>query len=120
MSPNTNKDKFMLSNREYNHLKFFALVVIPGLGALYFGLAQIWGLPKAEEIVGSITVIDTFMGVLLGISTKRYNQSDAQYGGQINVEESVTGKKTFTLQINGDPEDLELMDSVTFKVNPSS
>ena len=43
-------------------------------GALYFGLAKIWKLPYPEEIVGTITVIDTFLGCLLGISTMNYEE----------------------------------------------
>jgi hypothetical protein len=37
-------------------------------------LAGIWGFPYAEEIVGTITAIDTFLGVLLGISSAQYNK----------------------------------------------
>ena len=43
-------------------------------GTLYFGLAQIWRLPYPEQIVGTITAIDTFLGCLLGISTLNYNE----------------------------------------------
>ena len=43
-------------------------------GTLYFGLAQIWKLPYPEQIVGTITAIDTFLGCLLGISTLNYNE----------------------------------------------
>lgn len=51
-------------------------------GTLYFALASIWGLPYAEEIVGTITAIDAFLGVLLGISTHNYNlkQEDEENG----------------------------------------
>jgi len=64
----------MLSNKVYDVLKWVAQIVLPALGALYFGLSQIWGLPYGEEIVGTITVIDVFMGALLGISTAQYNK----------------------------------------------
>lgn len=63
----------MLSNRTYDVLKWIALVLIPAVGALYFGLSQIWGFPYGEEIVGTLTLIDTFLGALLGISTINYN-----------------------------------------------
>ena len=43
-------------------------------GALYYGLAKVWSLPLAEEVVGTITVIDTFLGALLGISTINYEE----------------------------------------------
>ena len=64
----------MLSNKVYDALKWIALVFLPALGTLYFGLAEIWGLPLGGQIVGSITVVDTFLGVLLGISTAQYNR----------------------------------------------
>lgn len=64
----------MLDNKTYDLLKWIALIVLPALGTLYFGLAKIWGLPFGEEIVGTITVIDTFLGALLGVSTNNYNK----------------------------------------------
>ena len=63
----------MLNNKTYDVLKWVALVLIPAVGALYFGLSQIWGFPYGEEIVGTLTLIDTFLGALLGISTVNYN-----------------------------------------------
>lgn len=65
---------FIFSNKTYDVLKWIAQILLPALGALYFGLAQIWGLPYGEQIVGTITVIDTFLGVILGISTANYNK----------------------------------------------
>ena len=64
--------KTFLSNKQYDILKWIALVLLPALGTLYFGLAQIWGFPYGEQIVGTITVIDTFLGVILGISNAQY------------------------------------------------
>lgn len=64
-----------LSNKTYNILKYIAQIVLPALGALYFGLAKIWGLPYGTEIVGTIAVVDTFLGTLLGLSTMNYNKS---------------------------------------------
>ena len=67
-----------MSNQCYDVLKWIALILLPALGALYFGLAQIWGFPYAEEIVGTISVIDAFLGALLGISTANYNKSQSK------------------------------------------
>ena len=63
-----------MSNKTYDILKYIALIVLPAVGTAYFGLAQIWGLPFGEEIVGTITVIDTLLGALLKISTDEYNK----------------------------------------------
>lgn len=63
-----------LTNQTYDILKWIAQILLPALGTLYFALASIWGFPYAEEIVGTISAIDFFLGTLLGISTKRYYQ----------------------------------------------
>lgn len=63
-----------MSNRCYDILKYIAMVVLPALGTLYFALANLWDLPFAEEIVGTITAIDTFLGSLLMISNVNYNK----------------------------------------------
>lgn len=62
-----------ISNGLYDILKWVTTIVLPAIGTLYFALAQIWGFPYGEEIVGTITAIVTFFGVILGISTKTYN-----------------------------------------------
>lgn len=64
-----------LSNRLYDTLKFFAQIFFPALGTLYFALAKIWGLPFGHEIVGTITAVDAFLGVILGISNSNYKKS---------------------------------------------
>lgn len=63
-----------MSNKTYDILKFVAQILLPALGTLYFALASIWGLPYGEEIVGTITAVDAFLGALLGISTVQYNK----------------------------------------------
>lgn len=63
-----------LTNKTYDILKYIAQYVLPACGTLYFALASIWNLPYGEQIVGTITAVDTFLGVLLGISTNTYNK----------------------------------------------
>lgn len=63
-----------MSNKVYDILKYNAQYVLPAVGTLYFALAGIWGLPYGEQVVGTITAIDTFLGVVLGISTSKYNK----------------------------------------------
>lgn len=63
-----------MSNKVYDLLKWIAMYLLPSLGTLYFALAGIWGLPYGEEIVGTITAIDTFLGVILGISNAQYKK----------------------------------------------
>lgn len=65
----------ILPDKVYNVLKFIAQVLLPAMGTLYFALAGIWGLPYGEQIVGTLTAIDTFLGALLGLSTMQYKKS---------------------------------------------
>lgn len=61
-----------MSNKVYDLLKWIAQIALPAIGTLYFALANIWSWPYGEQIVGTITAIDAFLGVCLGISTKMY------------------------------------------------
>lgn len=63
-----------LSNKTYDVLKWIATIALPAAGTLYFALAGIWGFPYGEQIVGTITAVDTFLGIILGISTAQYNK----------------------------------------------
>ena len=65
-----------LSNKVYDVLKWIAMYLLPAAGTLYFALAGIWGLPYGEQIVCTITAVDTFLGVLLGISTAQYKKAE--------------------------------------------
>jgi hypothetical protein len=109
----------VLTGKAYDYTKFAALILFPALATLYFALAQIWGVPNADKIVGSITSLDTFLGILLGLSTASYNASDAAYDGQMNVV-SKDDKLTYSLELNDDVEDLPNKGSVTFKVNKTT
>lgn len=64
----------MMSNKTYDILKWIAQYVLPAVGTLYFALAGIWNLPYGEEVVGTVTAVDAFLGVLLGISTVQYKK----------------------------------------------
>lgn len=108
----------MIKGKMYDYMKFITQVALPALGTLYFALAGIWGLPAAEEIVGSIVAVDTFLGVLLQISANNYKNSDARFDGTIGVFEN-DGKKVFTLNLDSDPEKLDEKDEVVFKVGES-
>lgn len=63
-----------MNNKTYDVLKWVAQILLPAVATLYFAIVQIWGLPYGEEIVGTITAIDAFLGALLGISTYQYNK----------------------------------------------
>ena len=62
-----------MSNKVYDILKFIAQIALPALATFYLAIAAIWGLPYGEQIAGTIMAIDTLLGTILGVSTKKYN-----------------------------------------------
>ena len=65
-----------MSNKLYDALKWFALVVLPATGTAYIGLAAIWGLPYCEQVVGTIGIAETLLGTLLQISSAKYKKKN--------------------------------------------
>lgn len=63
-----------MSNKVYNILKWIAMIVLPACATLYLGLSNVWGLPYGEEVSTTITLINTFLGTVLMISTNQYNK----------------------------------------------
>lgn len=64
------------TDKTYDILKWIAMILLPAIGTLYFALAGIWDLPYGEEVIGTITAVDTFLGALLGISTAQYKKTN--------------------------------------------
>ena len=65
-----------MSNKLYDVLKYIAQIGLPAVGTLYYALSAIWGLPYGEQIVGTITAVDTFLGTLLMISSSVYRKDN--------------------------------------------
>ena len=63
-----------ISNKVYDVLKYIAQIALPALATLYFALAKVWNLPYSEQVVGTISAVDIFLGALLQISTVKYNK----------------------------------------------
>ena len=72
---------YTMSNKMYDILVYIAQIVLPALGTLYFALCGIWGFPYGEEIIGTITAVDIFLGTILKISqTKYYKELEHEKG----------------------------------------
>ena len=63
-----------LCDKTYDVIKWIAQLGLPALGTLYAALSGIWGFPYAEQVVGTILAVDTFLGALLGISSANYKK----------------------------------------------
>ena len=64
----------MMKNKTYDILKTIALKVLPALEFLVIAIFKIWGLPYGAEIGATLAAVDTALGIILGISSRKYNE----------------------------------------------
>ena len=94
------------TNNVYNVLKWIAQIALPAAGTLYLGLAQIWDLKYQMQVVNSVVVVDTFLGVLLGISSASYKPPLPAIDGHVFVSEPVPGSAVARMEFSRHPEDV--------------
>lgn len=103
-----------MNAKMYDKMKFVAQYLLPALGALYFALSGIWGFPNGEQVVGSITAVDIFLGVILGVSAAQYNKVK---DGTMMVDTSNPAKDTYRLTLDIPLEDIASKDTIQLKVD---
>ena len=64
-----------MSNKIYDILKWAVVIVLPAIGTAYFTLSTIWGFPFGEQVVGTISVVEVFMGTVLQVSNANYKKA---------------------------------------------
>lgn len=75
-----------VNNKLYDFLKWLVLVALPAIGTLYFALAGIWGLPYAEEVLGTLVALELALGTLLGVSNHSYKKLEKDIDGAVGVD----------------------------------
>lgn len=93
MTDHAKDPKPILTDAQYELIKRLVTVFLPALGALYFGLAQIWGFPAGEEVVGSIALVTVFLGAVLKMGERSYDRLDT-FDGTLLVEVAPDGTQT--------------------------
>ena len=78
----------VLHNKAYDIMKWIVAIVLPACGTLYFALCGIWGLPCGDEVLGTLVAVETFIGAILGISTKNYNALEEANASAPELEEA--------------------------------
>lgn len=111
-----NKSSNILSSKQYDIIKWLTVTLLPAIGTLYFALATIWNFPAGEQVLGTLLAVQAFIGVVIGVSTKQYEESGEKYDGEIKVKETPE-KLGYSLDLKDDPETLKKKDEVVFKVN---
>lgn len=101
-----------LTNALYDKLKFLVQVILPGLGALYFGLAKIWDLPAAEAVVGTVALVATFLGLFLTASAKQYEGA----GDLVVTTDPADGEVYLAADLNKHPDAFKNKKNVVLNV----
>lgn len=64
-----------MSNKTYDFIRFLAEIAISAVGALYYAIADIWGLPYGEPIVATCAAVSAFLGIFTEWQRRRYNST---------------------------------------------
>lgn len=64
-----------MSNKTYDFIRFLAEIAISAVGALYYAIASIWGLPFGDQIVATCAALSTFLGIFTEWQRYRYNNT---------------------------------------------
>lgn len=104
-----------MKNETYDKLKQVVQVGLPACGSLYFGLSDLWDLPAAVQVVGTIALLTTFLGVWLNIAANRYNNSEKPFDGSLVISDKPDGTQLYSLELTTDPEDMANQDRIVFK-----
>lgn len=105
-----------MSNRTYDDIKRIVQIILPAFGSLFFLADAIWDVPIVTKTLGITALIALFLGLIIQIASKRYHSGDKPYSGDIVVTEGQNGSTLYSMELNEDPELIEAMDAVTFKV----
>jgi hypothetical protein len=121
MTPMTDHDKkeepnVIVSNKMYDFLKVFVMVIAPSASAIYLGLSISFDFPYVNAVVVTTMSVTAAIGLFLLITSKTYHLSDVYYDGRMLVKENELGELMYTLELNEDPEPLRLKSRIVFRV----
>lgn len=64
----------MLSNKQYDIIKWVVVLLLPALSVLVGTLGQAYGFVHTDLAVTTINAVTVFLGVITGVSTYQYNK----------------------------------------------
>lgn len=118
------KDNVLLSNSVYDRLMPVAQIWLPAFAVFYITIAPLWGLPKQEEVAGTIMALNLLLGAVLGISNKQYQNSEGRFDGSIvvsqgegAVDEEGRDIPTSNLNVALDPQAVATKKEITVKID---
>jgi hypothetical protein len=92
-----------LKKGAYDAIKWIALIFLPAAGTLYIALAAIWNLKYTVQVTNSVLAVDTFLGALVGISSKGYTPP---VDGTMYVSEPTSGSAVARMELTSHPDEI--------------
>ena len=108
---------YFMNDQVYDILKRLVQIVLPAFGVFYMSIGAAWDLPGTSQVSDTIIALCTFIGVILGLSSRSYNKSDAKYDGALDITQNDDGSKVYSLNLNNDTSILDSKKNVNFKVH---
>lgn len=82
---------FIIPPKLYDFLKYVALVILPAVAALVLGLGVTLNWSSATVVAGVITVVDAFLGAILGKSATNFKQQGSMVFGDLMIKQDPDG-----------------------------
>lgn len=112
-------DSMKLENDAYNVLKFIAQILLPAVATLYAALGPIWNLQDVEQIVATVSAIDTALGLILARSSQKYVPPlivPKQTDGRLLVDKTNPTKDTYSFELTTPLDTLDQKDHIVLEV----
>lgn len=106
----------LFTGKTYDFVKNLVLIWIPAISTFYFSLGAIWGLPAVDEVVKTLAAVAAFLGALVGLSKRSYDNSDEKYDGELVFGVNDDGQPTMQPNFNEFPEDIAAKNELVLKV----
>jgi hypothetical protein len=108
---------YLISNKVYNILKWVVMIFLPAFATLYITLAQVWDFPNPDDVVTTCAALATFLGILIGVGTRSWNNSEGKYDGELAItgQDPDTGNPDLSLKITRDPNELAAKRTIRLK-----
>ena len=85
----------VLSDKQYNVLKWVGLIVLPAIATLVKAVFPVWDLPYADAIATTCTALGVFVGTLIGVSQANMKpELDADEEAVVDLVEEENQKET--------------------------
>jgi hypothetical protein len=108
-----------MENELYDAMKFVAQILLPAVATLYSAIAPIWNLPDVAQIVGTVSAVDTALGLILARSSKNYVPPlivPKQTDGRLLVDKTDPTKDTYSFELTTPLNTLDQKDHIVLEV----